>query len=522
MSATTRSGTDARPTRDRQPVLTALKRAVGRFISPTRAISEPPMLSIGEALQIDSGNTGLVTEIMLRECFDPKVAATMIGQSVETLQRVSPCAAVVPFRATHIAQEVKATRASQIQGLILAIDALRGVPGIKHVVILSNGLAISKEIEDLMPVARVAARAGVELSTMVEEGQIDLSDLPSSIELPGGGSSPVNPGQAQKRREDDQMLLGGAQTMTEMAGGQFYRVIGQPRRFFDRVEASAAGVYRIGVQLPADLPPGREIDIAARVKRPGVSASSSRHALAPAASASTDEQMRNAVSGGEILFRVPISLSAVVRRGGSPGQLEIGVTALVPASSPGPLNTVFGLLDSAGGLKTGKRTVPATSGADYRVSFTLPVAPGTYQLRLAASDANGDVGSVAMPVRAALARLGALEVSDLMTWAPDADGRMQLVAFDDVPPGASAITAMLELYPSEPTPGPIVVRFTLLDTSARTIADRDATVTSGGGVLRADAPFDLRALPPGPYGLRGAVSVSGSVVGSITTTFRKR
>lgn len=333
----------------------------------------------------------------------------------------------------------------------------------------------------------------------------------------------MNPGQAQKRREDDQMLLGGAQTMTDMAGGQFYRVIGQPRRFFDRVEASASGVYRLGVELPADLAPGRDVDVTARVKRAGVSASSSHHAAAPAAAvpASPEEQMRNAVARGETLYGVPIAFGAVVRRSTAAGQLEIGATASVPASIPGPLNTVFGLLDGTGALKTGKRST-AAAGSDYRVTFSMPVSPGIYQLRFAAADASGEVGSVTMPVNATLARIGPLEVSDLFIWVPDAAGRMQLLPFDDVPPGVGTLTAMLELYPIDAAQGEIAVRLGVVDASGRTVQEHDATVTAGSSVLRADGPLQIDGLPVGSYGVRATVSAAGKAVGVVSTTFRKR
>ena len=90
---------------------------------------------------------------------------------------------------------------------------------------------------------------------MVQEGDIDISDIGPASDV-GGGSAP-NPGRALVRRNDDRALLAGVQTLTDMAGGQFYRVIGQPIRFFDRVTASASAVYRLGVALPAIRSLGR-------------------------------------------------------------------------------------------------------------------------------------------------------------------------------------------------------------------------------------------------------------------------
>lgn len=511
------------PTLDRRVVLDALKYAVGVFSNPAD-LRDPPVVSIGEALEIaENGSTGKAREVMLRECFDPRVAAQMGGLSTDRIRATNACADDVPVRASRIVQQIRATREQQLQSLESIVTSLRQAAGIKHVVFLSNGVPVTRDISGIAAVARTMGVAGVQVSTMVEEGDIDLRDSGISA---GDGSGPVNPGRAQSRREDDRLLLGGAQTLTDMAGGLFYRVIGQPQRFFDRVTASSSAVYRLGVSLPSDIKPGQDLAITSSVKRAGLSALASHYAEAPAPETpeAPEQRVATAVTRGESLSGVPITLGAIVRRGAAAGQIEIGVAASIPGSVTGPLTTVFGLLDSAGALRSSKRSVPAPTGeADYGLRFAFPVTAGSYQIRVAVADSRGNVGAISLPVSASLKVIDGVEVSDVLTWAPDAGGRMQLLVLDELPPDVAAITAMIELYPPTAAPAPgIAVRFVLVDSSGRPMVTKDANMTAGAGVLRADAPFDISGLTPGLYNIRADIVVGGRPAGTTATSFRRR
>ena len=81
-----------------------------------------------------------------------------------------------------------------------------------------------------------------------------------------------DPGTARRRREDNLLLVAGAQTMTDMVGGTFYRVIGNADVPFDKVLTVSSAVYRLGVELPAGAPAGKDLQVAVSVKRTGLSA----------------------------------------------------------------------------------------------------------------------------------------------------------------------------------------------------------------------------------------------------------
>jgi VWFA-related protein len=510
------------PTRDRRAVLGALKRAVGTFSNPAD-FNDAPMVGIGEAFDVEDGRDSKAKDIILRECFDPIAAQSYSSRSLTSL-RSDVCGSRVMSRAKQIVQQVRANRDRQLQALESIMASLSGAPGIKYVVLLSGGVPVTKDVDQLMPVARAAARAGVQIATMVQEGDIDLADLASSVEGPGGTSSAPSAGRAQSRRDDDRVLLRGAQTLTDMAGGQFYRVIGQPFRFFDRVTASASSVYRLGVALPRSTKPGQNLAISASVKRPGVSALASHYAAAPEPelTLSPAERMGAAVKQGETLYGVPISFGAIVRRGGTPGQVEIGTVITVPGSVDGPLEATFGVLDGTGALKSGKRTVPTVANSDYAITFAVPVQPGPYQLRVAVKDARGNVGAVSLAINASLNVMGDIQASDLLIWSPDQGERRSLLVVEDLPAELKSLTSMVELYAATSLPPDLAVRFALLDVNGKIVQERPARLAPGAGIVRADAQFGVDSLSPGHYALRADVSVGGRPIGSVTTPINKR
>ena len=259
------------------------------------------------------------------------------------------------------------------------------------------------------------------------------------------------------------------------------------------------------------------------MKRSGVSALASRYAAAPEpeVTLSPAERMAAAVKRGETLYGVPISFGAIVRRGGTPGQIEIGTVISVPGSVDGPLEATFGVLDGAGVLKSGKRSVPVVANSDYAITYAIPVQQGPYQLRVAVADARGNVGAVSMAINASLNVMGDLQTSDLLTWTPDAGGRMRLLVVEDLPTDVKSLTGMLELYALTALPPDLAVRFALLDLNGKSVQEKIANLTPGADMLRADAQFAVDSLPPGSYALRAEVSVGGRQVGNLTTPVRK-
>jgi hypothetical protein len=158
---------------------------------------------------------------------------------------------------------------------------MKAATGIKHLLLVTNGIGVTFDASSLQPVARAAAEAGIQLSVMIEEPDLSLTDTGRRDE--GAGVKPaVDTGTSQRRREDNAMFVAGAHTLADMVGGAFYRVIGSADPFFQRVAVASSAIYRLAVEPPADTAPGKEFSLVAAVKKPGLTTQTNKRAMAMA------------------------------------------------------------------------------------------------------------------------------------------------------------------------------------------------------------------------------------------------
>jgi hypothetical protein len=201
----------------------------------------------------------------------------------------------------------------------------------------------------------------------------------------------------------------------------------------------------------------------------------------------------------------------------------------------GPLVAMFGLVkdgDALGAMTSGRREIVApVSGGPFLLSLSLPVATGSYRLRLAVADATGALGALDVPVDAVLNSIGPLAASDLMTAWVDAKGQPHLFALEDLPAAATSLQAILELYaPAGGAAGMLdAIRSEVqVEISLTKVGDTDSVDERNivpqftAGVLRAVAEFPIDALPAGTYRLRARVETGGQIAGTTIATIKKR
>jgi VWFA-related protein len=493
------------PTLDRAPVENALKHAVGELIDPRTVLITAPFVGVREALLIDEGSKGELTTVIQRECGLPP------GQNLENLIATNDCASNVDRTARRTASLARRQTMDQLRAFVAAIQAMRSVGGIKHLIIFTGGIGIGLNNIDFVPVAKAAAAAGVQLSVLNNEpDEVDMSQAAPSRPL----------------HDDNLALMQAAETMTDMSGGQFYRVIGQADRYFDQVLVAASAVYRIGVELPPNTAPDAELTVTAAVKRKGLTAFASRYAAAPGAptTVSAADRLQELMTTGRRETAVPVDMGAVIRRAPHSTQLEVDVNVSVPASVPGPLQGVFALVDSSGHVQAGKWTAAPADSGPYRVTVPIRADRGRYVLRVAAADATGAVGSAESPVEADLNVMGSFTSSDLLTWWADAEGQRKLLTLEALPHGVTTIHASIELYPTAPEAAPTVL-FSITPLGAdRAASPGDShAVTSvpDGDTFNAETSIGIGSLPDGAYALHATVTLGGRTIGQLATTFRK-
>jgi VWFA-related protein len=543
------------PTRDRAPIAAALSAVVGEYSDPRSidrggASGGPPLnaspdqsLGISQALDIDRGDQAAFTRAILNECYHGDTTQ-MPQVPPESLVASSRCVSDLLVQARRTAALTRQTTERQIGAFQSVIRAMKGTTGIRHLLLLTGGVGITFDASSLQPVARAAADAGIQLSVMIEEPGLSLADTGRRDE--GAGVKPgADAGMSQRRREDDAMFVTGAHTLADMVGGAFYRVIGSPDPFFERVAVASSAIYRLAVEPPADTVPGKEFSLVAAVKKPGLTTQTNKRAMAmapvaavtakaapltaPAAKGgvTVDDQLRAAMTAGRTFDGVPIGLATAVRRSADGSQMEIGIRVQIPPTAKGPLTAVFGVVDEAGKIRSGRRVIEAPpDGEAYGLTFSVPVTAGPYRLRFAVADASGRVGAVEKAVRADFTAMGPLAAGDLQTSWADASEKEQaeFPSPEDLPAAATTLNASLELYQvaGQAVPRDVLVKVAFGPAGQPPAIERIVAPANDNGTWRADAQFPLERVPPGAYSIQATVLVDGKVVGTCSTSVKLR
>jgi hypothetical protein len=402
---------------------------------------------------------------------------------------------------------------------------------------LSEGIAATRSAADVLaPIGRSAAQAGAQVSVITEEPEdVDVSDSGHTIN--DLGAAVYITGGSNRLRDDRAMFRATLQKVADMTGGSFDLVVGAGDKAFEHAVTAGSAVYRLGVEVPSDMPASKLFDLSVSVARAGVVARANRQISVDAdvpngsgKAASTDD-VAGAMKAGDARYRVPIRLAVVRRRGPENASVDIGVGLEVPASVKGPLTMKLGLVDQKGMLKQGTRTLPVPpANANYSLTMPIRVDPGIYSLRVAVTDVAGNVGSLETNVDASLPSMATggtstLTASDLLTWWTDKSGNGQLLALDNVRADVASLGAGLELYPGAGSTLPADLSVTISAFAAGStvpLFSRDATLRPGRDMTRAEVELPVAGLPDGPFVLKATVKVGDRAVGEASALLNKK
>lgn len=525
------------PTLDRTAVIEALSRVRGDFRDPRKSsIANAAAVGIAEAIEIvDHNNNATLDSMLHRECGEAgKSGGRGGGASAAAISNYNEaCANAAMNVARTIAAATQETTGRQIGAIVQALDAMKGARGLKQMLLLSEGVASTRGATDVAtPISRAAARAGVQLSVIMEDAEdVDISD--SAHSLNDLGAVTYNTGVSTRLRDDRAMFRSSLQTLATVAGGTFDLVIGAGEKAFEHAVTAGSAVYRLGVETPAEMPKSKLLDVDVSVTRSDVIAHANDQVLAEgdAVARTASDDVSGAMRSGQVHFQVPLRLAVVRRRASANANVELGLGLEVPASVKGPLKITLGLVDQKGGLKQGSRTLPVPPpNENYAMTLPMLVDPGMYGLRVAVTDASGNVGSLEMNVEARLpamgaARMSAFSASDILTWWTDGAGNSQLLALDDVPAGLESLGAGLELYsvPGVALPSGLSVTMSVVHAGADSVLlSREATLHAGRDMTRAEVSLPIADLPAGSYVLKASVKVGTQVVGEASALVTKR
>src|SRR5262249_2908249 len=150
---TTTGTVTVNPTADRAPIDAALSRVVGAFVDPRLDTSGPKQgkepdqdspVGIAQALNIDRGDAGALNDAITNECFGGD-ASPFNRSTLEQILGESACARTVKLDAARTASQMKAVVQRQAQSYEGVIRAMRNAGGIRHLVIVTDGVALSQD-----------------------------------------------------------------------------------------------------------------------------------------------------------------------------------------------------------------------------------------------------------------------------------------------------------------------------------------------------------------------------------------
>ena len=501
MTTTSALETPLPPTRDRAALGAALRRLTGRSTDT----AAPFYISALEVAEIARPIRETLAAVVRRECGPANMDSNCPNQVASHARRL----AGTSWRQTN----------DQLEALRHAIEAMSRAPAPRVIVFLSAGISIdaTPHIRDAIEqLSALAARSAVQVYALFDEAD--------DIRMAQKDDTPAH---SKARREEAAFLLGGMQSAAIAAGGDAFRVIGEPDKYFSRVVSETSAVYRLGIELPAKVVDTADLRAKVKVLRDGVLVRSTGRALAEEASVpmTREEAVKMALEHGSESRGVPLSVSTRVRKDVA-GGVQIMVDARIPGNTAAPISAVFGLVDASGKIMlNSRRDVTPTTGVEHQILFTMRAEPGDYRLRFVAADGADRIGSTEVPVTARFARAGPFGLSDVLTVFFDAGGVQSFSASDDIPASATQLSATIELYPDATlTSGATASVHIVLSPEGIAYASREVTVTPTSANDRWTAAGDLALtdLAAGRYTLRVDVIHNGAVIGSKSRVLRKR
>ena len=401
---------------------------------------------------------------------------------------------------------------SSVASLRQLLSMLERVRGDKTVILISGGWPLDERDETTLmeSVASEAAAARATLFTMYVPTSTSSADRRMMSLAPG---------------RDQYMQWGPLDTLASMTGGTSVRAEVGAEVAFDRLARELAGYYRVGVEKePGDADAkGRrmKVDVAR-----GGSTVRARTIFDTRTYEDRDWSARLASA-----LESPIPASGVGLRVTSyiaadpEDRTRVKLVVTGEASRIARGETMFQILvrDMDGKKVLAAEPPPSDATTDVLpFSTTLPIAPGTYLVRVAAMDSSGRVGSVEHRVDARPTTLGALAgTGPLLVRVPNRPASEPKLALDgltqderlameiDLQGDASRLSAAdvtFEVASSAGGPALVHTRGTI------GLAEHD-------GMVIAQGVTDMRMLPPGDYVARARITTGDETIGELRRMF---
>ncbi len=310
-----------------------------------------------------------------------------------------------------------------------------------------------------------------------------------------------------------------------MTGGGTFRAEVGADGVFDRLRRELGGYYRIGIEKDPSDAGARNRRMKVQVARSGLTIRArdlfdvrtyeDRDWAARMSSA-----LDSPVPASSVGLRVT---SYVTSDPDDSNRLKILLAGEASRLQPGDATFQLLVRDIDGkSILSGEKPLGEARGELLPFSAEIPVAPGTYIVRLAVMDSSGRVGSVDHRVDARPVELGELTASRplLIRLPADLNGQPR-VAFGELRQDDRLALQMDLEGTSALTAAAAVVFEIAASPDGQALVSTPATMSPGShtGSALAQAVADLRVLPKGPYVVRAKVTSGSENVGELFRRF---
>ena len=465
-------------------------------------------VGLAEALAIQRDDRTVIDDVTAREC--PS------NSSVEIL---SSCLAQLSAEAEAMLAQVRQRTNNALISLRYLFERMAASDTPKTLVLISEGLMLDREYNDLAWVEPRAAAAHITLFAL----HLDAPDMEAAAHR----ASP-------SRGADREILRDGLDRLVGMAKGDVFRVAGNADFAFQRLARELSGYYLLSFEpLPGDRD-GKPHKIAIDLRRKGLTLRSRREFSVGAPGSRPAEAIVVETLRAPLLATdIPVKLTTYTFQDPDSSKLKIILAADIDRSlnPEGQVAVGYLMYDDKGKLVTSDLDKAVSTAIDrqsrtqkYLSAAVVPA--GVYTIKIAVVDEAGRRGSVERTFPARINGFGQLHVTDLLIADNSVRGAQGL------PPAVAAdfagdeLHAYVELFSEAPEQlkNATVLMEVAQGESSRaldSIPARFQPVQTGGDRRRvAEAGVPIALLPPGEYVARAVISVSGRKVGQVVRPFR--
>jgi VWFA-related protein len=420
------------------------------------------------------------------------------------------CTRDVQMRAEWTWRSAQMTSMASITALRHVLSALERVPGDKTIILISGGWPMDEREQNslLGTVADDAAAARATVFTMIVPGST------SSANLRRASITPAN---------DHWIQSWPLETLASMTGGGSFRVDVGAESAFERMSRELGGYYRLGIERDATDADGKSRRMKVQVAR-GSTTVRAREVFDARTFQDRNWSARLASALDSPIPATGIGLRITSYLAADPDdatRLKLVLAGEASRVEPGDAEFQLVVQDLEGNkLLTGEKPLGQPTGDGLSFSANVPLAPGSYIIRVAVIDGSGRVGSVDHRADVQPVKLGsAAAVGPVLIRVPSAPEAQPRVAMNTVRQD-ERLALQVDLEGMTADASEVVFQIAS-SAEGPSLVEAAATLSAGSreGSLLAQAVADMRVLPAGEYIARAQIKTNGGATGVIRRAF---